>query len=66
LYFHANAEDLGTSYHFLREVGASLEVSTLAMEYLGYGLYQGEPDEEKILVDALHVYDFITTKLGVA
>ena len=35
----------------------------LAVEYPGYGLYKGVTNEEKILVDAEIVYEFLVTRL---
>ena len=39
LYFHGNAEDLGTSYFLMSCFKRRLGVRVLAMEYPGYGLY---------------------------
>lgn len=36
------------------------------MEYPGYGLYCGEVDSERLLTDALCVYDHLTDKLEVS
>lgn len=36
------------------------------MEYPGYGLYVGETGSDKMLNDALYVYDHLTGKLGVS
>jgi hypothetical protein len=42
LYFHANAEDLGRAYKFLTYINVYLRMHVLAVEYPGYGVYQGE------------------------
>ena len=34
------------------------------MEYPGYSIYPGKPDSDIIREDALHVYDYLTHKLG--
>ena len=40
IYFHANAEDLGTSYQFLNYLRQILRINIIAPEYPGYGIYQ--------------------------
>jgi hypothetical protein len=42
LYFHANAEDLGRAYKFLTYINVYLRMHVLAVEFPGYGVYQGE------------------------
>ena len=42
LYFHGNAEDIGHSYEFLKDLSSSFRVTVLAMEYPGYGIYRQE------------------------
>ena len=44
----------------------NLQVSILAMEYPGYGLYCCEKDSERLMDDALTVYDHMTQKRGVS
>jgi hypothetical protein len=39
IYFHGNAEDLGSTYHQLQVLREVLGIRVLAMEYRGYGLY---------------------------
>mmetsp|Transcript_8676 Transcript_8676/g.7973 ORF Transcript_8676/g.7973 Transcript_8676/m.7973 type:complete len:149 (+) Transcript_8676:715-1161(+) len=65
VYFHANAEDLGRAYKFLTFVHIYLRVHVLAVEYPGYGLYEGQtPTADKIILDAEVVYKFLTTNLN--
>ncbi|EGR31280.1 hypothetical protein IMG5_114380, partial [Ichthyophthirius multifiliis] len=54
-----NAEDLGYSYEFLSFLRKNLKLNIIAVEYPGYGLYNGEANSEKIQQDALLVYDFV-------
>jgi len=66
LYFHANAEDLGRAYKFLNYIHSYLRMHVLAVEYPGYGVYQGAPEgasADKIISDADVVYHFIKEKL---
>ena len=66
LYFHANAEDIGVAFDLLCKVGEELGVHVLAVEYPGYGLYKSSPpDENKMKEDAIIVYDYLTTVLGI-
>jgi len=36
------------------------------MEYPGYGLYVGNTDSDKVLNDALYIYDHLINKMGVS
>mmetsp|Transcript_24189 Transcript_24189/g.18418 ORF Transcript_24189/g.18418 Transcript_24189/m.18418 type:complete len:131 (+) Transcript_24189:466-858(+) len=65
IYFHANAEDLGRAYKFLTFVHIYLRVHVLAVEYPGYGVYEGlAPTAERIIEDANTVYNFVTNNLN--
>jgi hypothetical protein len=35
------------------------------MEYRGYGLYKQEKSSDGLLIDALTVYDYMTTEFGI-
>jgi pimeloyl-ACP methyl ester carboxylesterase len=64
LYFHANAEDLGRAYKFLSFINVYLRMHVIAVEYPGYGVYEGDmPSAEKIINDADIVYNFIKDTL---
>jgi hypothetical protein len=39
IYFHANAEDVGSCYSFVQYVSKTLKINILAVEYPGYGIY---------------------------
>ncbi|TNV78422.1 hypothetical protein FGO68_gene10863 [Halteria grandinella] len=65
IYFHGNAEDLGLSWELLDHLRSSLKMHVLAVEYPGYGIYPGVPTAEKILEDALSVWEYLTLELGV-
>ena len=57
LYFHANAEDLGRAYKFLTYINVYLKMHVIAVEYPGYGVYQGDsPSAQKIKDDAERVF----------
>jgi acetyl esterase/lipase len=43
-------------------VRSLLKVHVLAVEYPGYGVYDGSPNADQIIDDAIDVYDFLTQK----
>jgi len=60
IYFHGNAEDIGLATELLDYIRTLLRVHVLAMEYPGYGIYNGKPSANKILRDANKVYKYLT------
>lgn len=66
LFFHGNAEDIGIARRTLIGLKSALKISILAVEYCGYGLFQGEKDADKVLHDCLSVFDYLTCVMGVA
>jgi|LauGreDrversion4_2_1035121.scaffolds.fasta_scaffold379430_1 hypothetical protein len=46
IYFHGNAEDVGLACEMLDYVRSLLKVHVLAIEYPGYGIYDGSPNAE--------------------
>ena len=65
IYFHGNAEDLGTASDFLSCFRDNLRINVLGVEYPGYGFYNGKADEKSIVKDAEFVYDFFVDIIGV-
>ena len=65
LYFHANAEDLGSSCHFLKQLVKMTGVPAFASEYPGYSVYPGVPSEEQIFEDSEHVFKFVSEMLRI-
>ena len=70
IYFHGNAEDVGLATELLDYIRALLrvilihlqiQIHVLAVEYPGYGIYDGSPEAYQIEKDAVLVYDFLTT-----
>ena len=41
LFFHGNSEDIGMTSNAIKIIASSLNISVLAIEFPGYGLYQG-------------------------
>jgi len=63
LYFHGNGEDIHLARELLTHVRDHLNITVIAVEYPGYGLYNGAASEAQIQSDAETVYDYLTTKL---
>mmetsp|Transcript_129058 Transcript_129058/g.306160 ORF Transcript_129058/g.306160 Transcript_129058/m.306160 type:complete len:325 (-) Transcript_129058:186-1160(-) len=67
MYFHANSEDIGTAFHFVKHMRDQFKVNVISIEYPGYGLLQGiEPTEETIFEVALTVFRYLVDELRVS
>lgn len=60
VYFHANAEDLGSSHHFCSALREVFQVHVLAVEYPGYGICRGKATEAGIMKNAIAAMEFVT------
>jgi acetyl esterase/lipase len=66
IYFHGNAEDIGTCLYLMSALRELLGVRVIAMEYRGYGLFGGShKSSTDVLEDALTVFDFTVNVLEV-
>ena len=63
LYFHGNAEDLGSSYELADHLRTTLEMHVMSVEYPGYGAYIGHPSAEILINDIENLYSYITVNL---
>ncbi len=59
LYFHGNGEDIFLAHDLLSNLRNNLQIYIMAIEYPGYGIYKGSPSAERIIDDAMNVYDYI-------
>ena len=59
LNFHGNAGNIGHRLPIARVLANDLGCTTLMLEYRGYGLSTGNPDEEGLKVDAQTGLDYI-------
>ncbi|CDW88352.1 UNKNOWN [Stylonychia lemnae] len=59
LYFHGNAEDIGLSRPFLDYIRQLNRMHVMAVEYVGYGIYQGDVDANQVMFDAETVLEFL-------
>lgn len=66
IYFHGNAEDLGTSYELLCHLSSALRMHVIGMEYPGYGVYKGQCSELRLLQDTEDLYDYLTTTMQIS
>mmetsp|Transcript_31829 Transcript_31829/g.46899 ORF Transcript_31829/g.46899 Transcript_31829/m.46899 type:complete len:324 (+) Transcript_31829:276-1247(+) len=62
IYSHANAEDLGSVYPWVKFLCKSLQVNVLAYDYSGYGLSRTDapPSEENCYADIDAAYQYLT------
>jgi hypothetical protein len=58
IYFHGNNEDLAQAFRFVQYIQYRMEVHLLIVEYPGYGVYKGIPNEQNVLKDAHRVIEF--------
>ncbi len=65
LFSHGNAEDIGDLSWFLKEFYRH-GFSVIAYDYSGYGTSSGKPTEQAVFDNAEAVYDYLTTKRGIA
>jgi len=61
LYSHANAEDLGLMFGWLKCLSRRLNVNVLAYDYTGYGESDGSPSEEHCYADIDAAYEHLVT-----
>ena len=62
VYYGGNAEEVSASLEQARE---NLDASFLFMNYRGYGKSHGRPSEQRLLADALAVFDWIVAQQGI-
>jgi len=63
LYFHGNAEDLGSCYPFCSVIRDLFQVHVLAVEYPGYGVCAGTSDEAGLMANADAAMTFVLETL---
>ncbi|CEM05509.1 unnamed protein product [Vitrella brassicaformis CCMP3155] len=59
LFFHGNAEDVGRCYHFCNLLKEQFQVHVCAMEYPGYGIADGVPDENTVYAHSRIVFEYL-------
>lgn len=59
LMFHGNAGNIGHRVPIARMFVQSMGCSVFMLEYRGYGLSTGSPDENGIMIDAQTAYDYL-------
>ncbi|CEM07063.1 unnamed protein product [Vitrella brassicaformis CCMP3155] len=64
LYFHGNGEDLGRCRLFCRDLSEGFDTHVIAMEYPGYGIAPGKPNEEMVLRYAEACIRFLIERCG--
>lgn len=59
VYFHGNSEDLGQAHQFIKYIQLSIDAHIIVVEYPGYGVYEGTPNEQNVLNDSHRVIEFL-------
>lgn len=59
LMFHGNAGNIGHRVPIARMLVQNMGCNVLMMEYRGYGLSTGSPDETGLMIDAQTGYDYL-------
>jgi hypothetical protein len=67
IYFHANYEDLGSTYQICSAMCKNLKMNVLSVEYPNYGIYKSETEcsSDIILKDADIIYHFLTEIMNI-
>ena len=64
LYLHGNAEDLGKCYPIIDYIRMKLQCNILAPEYPGYGVSNGDANENSVAAMVQNVYEFAISPYG--
>jgi len=62
LMFHGNAGNIGHRIPIAKRLIGSIGCNVLMLEYRGYGLSTGSPDQDGIMVDAQTGYDYLRSR----
>jgi len=62
LMFHGNAGNIGHRIPIAKRLIGSLGCNVLMLEYRGYGLSTGSPDQDGLMVDAQTGYDYLRSR----
>jgi abhydrolase domain-containing protein 17 len=65
IFFHGNAEDIFLARDVADRIRANLSMNILIVEYPGYSIYKDDKDSDKVLLDCLIIYDFLTETLKI-
>mmetsp|Transcript_10184 Transcript_10184/g.14406 ORF Transcript_10184/g.14406 Transcript_10184/m.14406 type:complete len:288 (+) Transcript_10184:150-1013(+) len=66
LFSHGNAEDLTTSYGWIKKLSRALNVNVISYDYAGYGESTGTPHEKNCYADIDAVYRYLVNNQNVA
>jgi pimeloyl-ACP methyl ester carboxylesterase len=66
LFSHGNAEDLNTSFLWMKRLSRDLKVNVVSYDYPGYGEVQGVPTEEKCYAAIDAVFDYLVEEKGLS
>ena len=65
IYYHGNAEDIGCTTDFLIRIRNKFNFHVLAVEYPGYGTYEGVTTSDKIKADCHIIWKFLVDTISI-
>lgn len=66
LFSHGNAEDLNTSFLWMKRLSRDLKVNVVSYDYPGYGEVKGAPSEEKCYAAIDAVFGYLVEEKGIS
>lgn len=60
--FHGNAGNIGHRVPIARMITEAMDCNAFMLEYRGYGLSTGSPDEKGMYIDAQTALDYLTQR----
>jgi len=66
LFSHGNAEDLNTSFSWMKKLSKELKVNMISYDYPGYGESKGVPSEENCYASIDAVFQYLLQEKGLS
>ena len=66
LFSHGNAEDLNTSFNWMKRLSKDLKVNMISFDYPGYGESKGLPSEATCYASIDAVFRYLTEEKGIS
>lgn len=65
IFFHGNAEDIFLAREMGDKLRYNLSVNVLIVEYPGYSIYKEDKSSDRVLDDAIYVFDYLVQNLKI-